>query len=70
MSLSLKTIAGALGGTVVGRSVTCPGPGHSRGDRSLSVTLSLSAADGFVAHSFAGDDSPLELQWRLGGRAK
>jgi len=52
---ALQSIAKALGGVVVGRnSVLCPGPGHSRHDRSLSVTFT---GDGtFVCHSHAGDD--------------
>jgi AAA domain len=33
-----------------------PGPGHSPHDRSLSVTLDANAPDGFLVHSFAGDD--------------
>src|SRR5262249_38802886 len=31
-------------------------PGHSAGDRSLSVKLDSAAPDGFLVHSFAGDD--------------
>lgn len=54
--LSLSHIASALGGKVNGRQVLCPGPGHSRADRSLSVRLSESNSDGFVVHSHAGDD--------------
>jgi hypothetical protein len=36
----------------------CPGPGHSLADRSLSVKIipTNTAGDGFVVHSFAGDD--------------
>jgi hypothetical protein len=52
----VREIARALGGEVVGASVLAPGPGHSRGDRSLSVTLSGSAPNGFLVHSYAGDD--------------
>lgn len=53
----LQQIARALGGEISGRSaVRAPGPGHSAGDRSLSVTLSTTAPDGFVVHSFSGDD--------------
>jgi hypothetical protein len=44
-------------GEVSGRGVNCLGPGHSAGDRSLSVTPSLTAPSGFLVHSFAGDDS-------------
>lgn len=54
MTVSIKSIAAALGGEARGNRVVCPGPGHSRHDRSLSITFN---ADGsFVAHSFAGDD--------------
>ena len=57
MSATLRNLAKALGGEVPGRSVLAPGPGHkSKGDRSLSVTLDPAAPDGFLVHSFAGDD--------------
>jgi hypothetical protein len=56
MSAHLKAWAQVLGGDVSGRDVTCPGPGHSAVNRSLSVTLSATAPDGFLVHSFAGDD--------------
>lgn len=53
MSL-LDNYAARLGGEARGNRILCPGPGHSRADRSLSVTFS---ADGsFITHSFAGDD--------------
>jgi putative DNA primase/helicase len=52
-----RTIANALGGDVIGRdSVSAPGPGHSRADRSLSIKLDSRAPDGFVVFSHAGDD--------------
>jgi hypothetical protein len=53
---SLTTIAERLGGEVRGGEVLCPGPGHSGGDRSLSVKPDAGAPDGFLIHSFAGDD--------------
>lgn len=56
MSLTLQTVAQALGGEVSNGQVTAPGPGHSAGDRSLSVKLDATAPDGFLVHSFAGDD--------------
>ncbi|MEH2569784.1 AAA family ATPase [Bradyrhizobium sp. AZCC 2289] len=56
MNSSLSTIAKALGGEVSGNSVLCPGPRHSAEDRSLSVTPKADAPDGFLVHSFAGDD--------------
>jgi putative DNA primase/helicase len=54
--LSLRAIARLLGGEVSGERVLCPGPSHGPKDRSLSIRLSATAADGFVCHSFAGDD--------------
>jgi hypothetical protein len=56
VGLDLKNVAQALGGEIARHQVLAPGPGHSRQDRSLSITLSPSALDGFVVHSFAGDD--------------
>jgi hypothetical protein len=58
-ALNLHSIARALGGQVSGAQVRAPGPGHGRGDDSLSVKLSATSPDGFLAHSFAGDD------WRV-----
>lgn len=55
-ALTLAAIARALGGQVNGRQVLAPGPNHSPKDRSLSVKLSFQSPDGFLAHSFAGDD--------------
>jgi len=54
-ALDLSNIARALGGSVSGRNVVAPGPGHSRADRSLSVKLDPTAPDGFIVQSFAGD---------------
>jgi hypothetical protein len=56
MTPHLRAWAAALGGEVSGRGVICPGPGHSARDRSLSVTPSAAAPDGFLVHSFSGDD--------------
>lgn len=54
MRLDIRQAARLLRGHVAGRnSVLCPGPGHSRTDRSLSVTFT---ADGFITNSFASDD--------------
>ena len=39
-----------------GRPGALPGPGHSAGDRSLSVKPDPADREGFVTHSFAGDD--------------
>jgi RecA-family ATPase len=52
----LYSLARALGGEVSKGQVLCPGPGHSATDRSLSVRPDAKAPDGFVCHSFAGDD--------------
>ena len=54
---SIAEIAELLGGEVRGDHVHAPGPGHSADDRSLSVLLDANAPDGFVVHSFAGDDA-------------
>jgi putative DNA primase/helicase len=53
---ALRAWAHALGGDVVGSQVLCPGPGHHPRDRSLSVALSTTSPDGFLAHSHCGDD--------------
>lgn len=49
-------VARALEGEVQGGNITCPGPGHSKTDRSLSILIDPKAPDGFRVHSFAGDD--------------
>jgi hypothetical protein len=54
--LTPQQVARALGGEVSGNHVIAPGPGHSPEDRSLSTKLDASAPDGFLVHSFAGDD--------------
>jgi hypothetical protein len=53
---NLKTAARLLGGNINGDQILCPGPGHSAADRSLSVKLDPNAADGFLTHSFSGDN--------------
>jgi RecA-family ATPase len=55
-NLDLRRIASALGGDISNGQVLAPGPRHSTGDRSLSVKLDASAPDGFLIHSFSGDD--------------
>jgi hypothetical protein len=53
---TLRSLARTLGGDVAGRdTITCPGPGHSKRDRSLSVTFN-GADESFVVHSHSGDD--------------
>ncbi len=59
MNEDLRAIARALGGEVIGRQVLCPGPGHSKRDRSLSVKIDRGVPSGLLLHSFAGDD------WRI-----
>jgi putative DNA primase/helicase len=55
--IDARAVALALGGDVLsGSEVLAPGPGHSPKDRSLSIDFDPSAPDGFVVHSFAGDD--------------
>jgi putative DNA primase/helicase len=54
--MNLKDLARALGGEVSGRAIVAPGPGHSKHDRSMQVTLDPGNADGFLVHSFSGDD--------------
>lgn len=54
--MDLRSAARALGGEVAGRGIVCPGPNHSRRDRSLSVLFDASAPGGFTLHSHAGDD--------------
>lgn len=56
MITSLHQAARALGGEIVGAQIVAPGPGHSPRDRSLRVAISASSPQGFIAHSFAGDD--------------
>jgi len=60
--IDAQNLARALGGEASGYEISAPGPGHkSAGDRSLSVKVDPGAPDGFVVHSFAGDD-PIECK--------
>lgn len=54
--LNPVSIAHALGGEARGNQISAPAPGHSRGDRSLSVLIDPSAPEGFVVTAFAGED--------------
>lgn len=79
--LDPQTLVNILGGSVTGKN-TCnvPGPGHSKGDLSLSVRFEPSASDGFVVYSHASaNDDPLRCKdyvraalglgaWRPGDR--
>jgi putative DNA primase/helicase len=55
-SIDARYLAAKLKGECRGDRISCPGPGHSARDRSLSVLLVPDAPDGFIVHSFAGDD--------------
>jgi hypothetical protein len=55
--MDLRTLQRALGGDISNDQLLCPGPDHSAEDRSLSIKLNPNAPDGFVVHSFAGDDA-------------
>jgi hypothetical protein len=52
----IRAIAKRLGGEVSGYGIICPGPGHSRIDRSLRVFIDPNAPGGFRVNSFAGDN--------------
>jgi putative DNA primase/helicase len=55
--MDARSIANALGGDAIGRdSISAPGPGHSKTDRSLSIKLVSRAPGGFVVFSHCGDD--------------
>lgn len=56
MTRNLRDDARALGGEARGTGILCPGPGHSKGDRSLSLRRSVKSPIGYFVHSFAGDD--------------
>lgn len=56
---SPKEIAQALGGEVSGGHIMCPGPGHSRIDRSLRVYIDWQSPDEFRVYSHAND--PFDL---------
>lgn len=53
---NITALAAILGGDAKGNNILCPGPGHSHADRSLSIRLDATAPQGFLVHSFAGDD--------------
>ena len=43
--LNPREVARALGGVALGHTVRAPGPGHSRGDDSLSIVVDANAPD-------------------------
>jgi putative DNA primase/helicase len=53
--IDLRILQRALGGVIDGGQVVCPGPGHSRSDRSLAVKPSATNADGFIVFSHCND---------------
>jgi hypothetical protein len=64
-AMTAREAAALLGGhATTATSLLCPGPGHSPRDRSLSVRLDPAAPDGFVVHSFSGDDPLVCRDWR------
>jgi hypothetical protein len=54
--LDIRSVARAMNGIVSHGAALVPGPGHSAHDRSLSIKIDLNAPEGFVVHSFAGDN--------------
>ena len=62
MQIELHTLARALGGVVSNSEVHCPGPNHSKKDRSLSVRPDANAPDGFVVHCFSPKDDPIRCR--------
>jgi hypothetical protein len=50
----LHSWARALGGDVTGGGILCPGPGHTAGDRSLSVKIGRDGEP--ICYSHSGDD--------------
>jgi hypothetical protein len=70
INFSPQQLAAALGGEASGDEVRAPGPGHkSPDDRSLSVRVGPDLPDGFITHSFAGDD-PLKCRDYVRERAE
>ena len=55
--MTAREAAARLGGQATSSTtLICPGPGHRPHDRSLSVRFDPAAPDGFLVHSFAGDE--------------
>src|ERR1700730_786563 len=60
-----RYLAGELQGELRDDQISCPGPGHSDLDRSLSIKILpppaddafIDTLDAFIVHSFAGDDA-------------
>ena len=56
MTRDIRADARLLGGEASGTRILCPGPGHSKNDRSLSLRRSVKSPIGYFVHSFAEDD--------------
>jgi hypothetical protein len=55
--LTTDHIVAVMGGRKISATeCAVPGPEHSKRDKSLTITIDPSAPDGFVVHSFAGED--------------
>jgi putative DNA primase/helicase len=55
MTRDVQADAGLLHGEAHGTSILCPGPNHSRSDRSLSLHRSVKSPIGYWLKSFSGD---------------
>lgn len=53
--MTIQDDARKLRGEVFARQIRCPGPGHTRHDRSLSLKPSAKSSLGYIFKSFAGD---------------
>jgi hypothetical protein len=63
--LTLDYIAKRMDGEVSGNQVCCPGAGHSRKDRSVTIKIAPSAPGGLVVYSHAQDDNLKTKDWVL-----
>lgn len=52
--MDARTAARLLGGVARGNRVSCPGPGHSKKDQSLTVIFT---PEGFIVHTFSTNDN-------------
>lgn len=67
MSLA-RDLTHYFGGDWNGRFGLVPGPGHSKGDRSLKIAPHANDLDDVVLHSFAGDEAlAIKKVWREQG---
>lgn len=56
MTRDIRADAKLLGGEASGTRILCPGPNHSKNDRSLSLRRGAKSPIGYWLHSFAQDD--------------